>query len=84
MAIELEIRGARRRFDSRDGQVVEALDRTDLTIKPGQFVCIVGPSGCGKTTLLNLLAGLDAPTEGEVFAGGKPVRGTDPTRVLIF
>jgi NitT/TauT family transport system ATP-binding protein len=84
MAIELELRGVRRHFDTRDGQIVEALGRTDLTIRAGQFVCIVGPSGCGKTTLLNLLAGLDSPTEGDVFADGKAVRGTDPARVLIF
>ena len=84
MAIQLELRGVRRRFDARDGHIIEALDRTDLVVRPGEFVCIVGPSGCGKTTLLNLLAGLDAPTEGEVLAGGAAVRGTDPSRVLIF
>jgi NitT/TauT family transport system ATP-binding protein len=74
----------RRRFDLRDGHVLEALDRTDLAVRPGEFVCIVGPSGCGKSTLLNLLAGLDTPSEGEVLAGGEPVRGTDPSCVLIF
>ena len=84
MAIQLELRGVRRRFDMRDGKVVSALERTDLVIRPGEFVCIVGPSGCGKTTLLNLLAGLDSPSEGEVLAGAKPVRGPDPTRVLCF
>lgn len=84
MAMSLELRGVRRRFDLRDGHVLEALDRTDLAVRAGEFVCIVGPSGCGKSTLLNLLAGLDTPSEGEVFAGGEPVRGTDPSRVLIF
>jgi NitT/TauT family transport system ATP-binding protein len=84
MAIQLELRGVRRRFDASDGRVVEALDRTDLTVGAGEFVCIVGPSGCGKSTLLNLLAGLDMPSEGEVLADGNRVRGTDPTRVLIF
>ena len=84
MAIHLEIRGVRRCFNTRDGKVVNALDTTNLTISAGQFVCIVGPSGCGKTTLLNMLAGLDSATEGGVFADGDPVRGTDPTRVLIF
>jgi NitT/TauT family transport system ATP-binding protein len=84
MAMSLELRGVRRRFDLRDGHVLEALDRTDLAVRAGEFVCIVGPSGCGKSTLLNLLAGLDTPSEGEVLAGGEPVRGTDPSRVLIF
>jgi NitT/TauT family transport system ATP-binding protein len=84
MAIQLELRGVQRRFAARDGQVVEALDRTDLTLQAGEFVCIVGPSGCGKTTLLNILAGVDTPTEGDALADGAPIRGTDPTRVLIF
>jgi len=82
--MKLELRGVIRRFDARNGHVVTALERVDLVVRVGEFVCVVGPSGCGKSTLLNLLAGLDAPTEGEVFADGTPVRGTDPSRAMIF
>ena len=42
------------------------LDGVDLTVAPGEFVCLVGPSGCGKSTLLNLIAGLTEPTSGRV------------------
>lgn len=45
---------------------VNALNGIDLDIKEGEFTAIVGPSGCGKTTLLNIIGGLDHPTEGEV------------------
>jgi putative ABC transport system ATP-binding protein len=56
---------------------VEAVRGVDLKIYPGEFVAIMGPSGCGKSTLLNLLAGLDEPTEGEVFVAGQCLEGLD-------
>src|SRR5713101_5406986 len=54
---------------------VVALDGIDLTIAPGEFVCIVGPSGCGKSTLLRILAGLDHASGGtiDIDAAGWPV-----------
>ena len=57
----------------RGGPALIALDRMSLTVAPGEFVCLVGASGCGKSTLLSLVAGLDAPTAGEVSAGGQRV-----------
>jgi sulfonate transport system ATP-binding protein len=51
---------------------VAALDRIDLDVAPGEFVCVVGASGCGKTTLLNLIAGLDEPTAGRLEVAGRP------------
>jgi NitT/TauT family transport system ATP-binding protein len=57
----------------RGPDAVVALDRLDLTVEVGSFVCLVGASGCGKTTLLNIVAGLDAPTSGTVeITGGRP------------
>jgi NitT/TauT family transport system ATP-binding protein len=50
-----------------------ALDRIQLSVRLGEFVCVVGASGCGKTTLLNLISGLDHPTVGAVdVLGGRP------------
>jgi NitT/TauT family transport system ATP-binding protein len=48
-----------------------ALDGVSLTVRDGEFVCIIGASGCGKSTLLNLVAGLDKPTTGRVDADGR-------------
>ncbi len=55
----------------RGPQEVRALDGVDLTISHGEFVAVVGSSGSGKSTLLNLLAGLDTPTEGQIFIAGE-------------
>ncbi|HEX5615003.1 MAG TPA: ABC transporter ATP-binding protein [Acidimicrobiia bacterium] len=51
------------------GDATVALDRVDLTVAPGELVCLVGASGCGKSTLLNLIAGLDRPTAGTIDTG---------------
>jgi NitT/TauT family transport system ATP-binding protein len=48
-----------------------ALDGINLTVAPGEFLCLVGASGCGKSTLLNLIAGLDSPTSGSVTVAGR-------------
>jgi NitT/TauT family transport system ATP-binding protein len=70
--------------DGKENQSMVAIKGINLAIEEGQFVCFVGPSGCGKTTLLNILAGLDKPTEGEVILDGRPVYGTGPDRCMVF
>jgi NitT/TauT family transport system ATP-binding protein len=60
------------------------LDHIDLSVADGEFLSIVGPSGCGKTTLLRLLAGLTAPSSGEILAEGKPITGPSRDRAIVF
>lgn len=62
-AVELSAVG---KVFGRGPQAVAALDGVDLTVAPGEFVCLLGASGCGKSTLLNLVAGLDEPSTGEI------------------
>jgi putative ABC transport system ATP-binding protein len=59
----------------RGVQSVEVLHGLNLAVAAGEFVALMGPSGSGKTTVLNLLAGLDAPTEGEVIVEGQRIDG---------
>jgi NitT/TauT family transport system ATP-binding protein len=66
------------------GREVLALDGIDLTIAPGELVCLLGPSGCGKSTLLNAIAGFAPPTAGTLLANGRPVAGPGPDRAMVF
>lgn len=56
----------------------EALKSIDLEIDDGSLVCLLGPSGCGKTTMLNLIAGLLDPTDGEIYFDNSPVTSLHP------
>jgi NitT/TauT family transport system ATP-binding protein len=85
---KLEARNISKYFNSSQGgqaqQMGAAVHDVSLSIEDGQFVCLVGPSGCGKTTMLNILAGLDRPSEGEVILDGRPVSETGPDRIMVF
>ena len=63
---------------------VLALSNITLDIQPNEFVAIVGRSGCGKTTLLNLIAGLLRPSQGQILIDGRPVDGPGPDRGMVF
>lgn len=61
-----------------------ALDDVSLSVREGEFVCLLGPSGCGKSTLLNIVGGFIRPDEGSVTIDGTPVTGPDPRRIFVF
>jgi NitT/TauT family transport system ATP-binding protein len=63
---------------------VLALDDVSLTVREGEFVCLLGPSGCGKSTLLDIMAGLTAPDRGRVLADGDVVHGPGRQRLMMF
>lgn len=71
--VEIELHGVSKYF----GQVV-ALKEIALSIGDGDLMVLLGPSGCGKTTMLNLVAGLDQPTEGRIYFDGKDMTDVPP------
>jgi spermidine/putrescine transport system ATP-binding protein len=69
----LELRNVTRRFGS-----LEAVKNVSLAIEAGEFFTLLGPSGCGKTTILRMIAGFDAPDEGDILLDGQSLSGVPP------
>lgn len=82
MAI-IDIRNVTKVFETKKGRVV-ALEDVDLKIEKGEFLCIVGASGSGKTTLINLVAGFEKPTKGEIFVNNRKVEGIHSDSTMVF
>ena len=70
---QVEVREIKKYFGE-----VRALDGVDLSVNEGEFLVLLGPSGSGKTTLMRIIAGLEKPTAGEIYLGGRMVNGLPP------
>jgi nitrate/nitrite transport system ATP-binding protein len=75
----LELKGIQKSFDG-----TSVLKDINITVNEGDFVSIIGYSGTGKSTLINLIAGLQKPTEGSAMMDGQPVLGPGPERGIVF
>jgi NitT/TauT family transport system ATP-binding protein len=82
--VKLDVRDLVRTRTSTTGRSVTVVDHVSFTVGVGEFVCLLGPSGCGKTTIMNILAGLDAPTSGQALLDGRPIAGPGPDRAVLF
>ena len=81
----ISAQGLTRRFPDTSGSGdLTVFEDLWFNVAEGEFACVIGHSGCGKSTILNILAGLDAPTEGHIIAAGKHVRGPSLDRAVIF
>jgi nitrate/nitrite transport system ATP-binding protein len=80
----ISIEGIARRFAAPGGGATTVFEDLWLAMARGEFVCAIGHSGCGKTTVLNILAGLDAPSAGAVIVDGKAIDGPSLDRAVIF
>jgi len=82
-AMAVQVVSVYRTFE-QDTAPVRALRGADLNIRAGEFVAVMGPSGCGKSTMLNLVAGLDVPDEGEVIIAGESLAGKDENALAMM
>jgi putative ABC transport system ATP-binding protein len=83
VAAAVRLVGVRKRYGTADNPVT-ALDGVTLSLPAGTFTAVMGPSGSGKSTFLQCAAGLDQPTEGEVFIDGVPLAGSSETALTKF
>lgn len=81
---QVSVREVGKRFATRSGAVVVALEQVSLDVAPGAFISIVGPSGCGKSTLLLAVAGLERPTSGSIWVEGQEVKEPFPRMGIAF
>lgn len=79
----IEIENVTKQFKQND-KTFMVLDDVSLSINQGEFICLLGPSGCGKTTLLNILAGFEKATSGNVLIDGQNVIKPTSRYVTIF
>lgn len=82
MTAKITITNIGKQYRSRQGEVV-ALAQVNLTVEPGEFMCIVGPSGCGKSTLLRMVAGIGGYDEGQITFAGEEL-AMRPRTALVF
>ena len=81
----ISVQGLKKCFPTPDGKdSTEVFGDVWFDVAEGEFVCLIGHSGCGKTTLLNILAGLDAPTEGVIIVDDRELDGPSLDRAVIF
>ncbi len=80
----IQAHGVSRFYRTVSGEIVHALDRVDLEIADGEFVCLVGPSGCGKSTFLRLVAGLDPCDGGQLTLASRQVAGASSDVGVVF
>jgi nitrate/nitrite transport system ATP-binding protein len=80
----IAIEGITKRFAAPGGGVTTVFENLWLSMARGEFTCIIGHSGCGKTTVLNLVAGLDEPSEGTVIVDNQAIEGPSLDRAVIF
>src|SRR5450755_1139078 len=80
----IEARQIEKGFNRPGGGQIQVIAPITLSVEPGVIIALLGPSGSGKSTLLRMLSGLTAPTAGEVFWHGRPLREARPNAAIVF
>ena len=80
----IALRGVSKSYQQPNGQQIVILENINLELRSGEIVALLGPSGSGKSTLMRTIAGLIAPTEGQVLYHDTPLVGLNPGVAIVF
>ena len=80
----IQVNNLNKSFENENGEVNNVLENVNFEINENEFVVVFGPGQCGKTTLLNIIAGLENATTGEVLKNGVRVEKPGPDRAMVF
>lgn len=80
---EIEVRNVTKEYGEGPSAVTAVKD-CSFVVERGKFTVLIGPSGCGKTTLIDMMAGYEMPTTGEILLDGEKVTGSDWKRLVVF
>jgi len=80
----ITLEGVNKSYQQPNGQQITILEKISLELRPGEIVALLGPSGSGKSTLMRMIAGLIAPTQGQVLYHNRPLIGLNPGVAIVF
>lgn len=81
---KMEIRNISKTFFNKSGGYFTAVEDVSFDVHDGEFLVLLGPGRCGKTVILNIIAGLEESTEGQIIYDGKEWGGTNPDISMVF
>ena len=73
-----------KKYYGTEPNITKALDGVNFSVEEGEFVAVVGTSGSGKSTMLNMLAGLEKPTKGEIIVAGEHLEKMSENQLVKF
>ena len=80
---KIELRNVTKEF-GEEPSVTTAVKDCSFVVERGKFTVLIGPSGCGKTTLIDMMAGYEKPTSGEILLDGETITGSSSERLVVF
>ena len=80
----IEFKHVDKAFEKPDEGLYKVVEDLNITVRENEFLVLFGPGQCGKSTILNMIAGFECPTKGQIICNGKEVKAPNPERGMVF